>query len=69
MRGFKMSETTVARYPVTIGHFLVLQMTEDTYKGFTQALEEGDVLDFSEIEEDDLKVVADFEGVGLGEVV
>lgn len=52
-----------------IGKFVVIQMNEDTLKGVKQALEEGDVVDFGALDDDDFKIVAEFDGVGQGSIV
>jgi hypothetical protein len=64
MRRFK-----VTSFPVKIGKFLVIQMTDDAAEQFKTALEDGDMFDFSQVGDDDVNIVAEFEGVGQGEVV
>lgn len=55
--------------PVSVGKFVVIQMTDEVYKQFKEAYDEGDVVDFSEVNEDDIKIVAEFDGIGLGVLV
>lgn len=61
---------TTAGAPVSVGTFVVLQFNNpQAVKEFKEAYEEGDSFDFGECEENDVKIVAEFEGVGQGVIV
>jgi hypothetical protein len=65
MRGFKMT----AGAPVSVGKFLVVQMTPDAAEQFKQAVDEGDIFDLTVCDVDEVKIVAEFDGIGQGVIV
>ena len=52
-----------------IGNFVVLQLSDNAKIALKTALEDDDILDFSELSDDEFKIVAEFDGVGVGELV
>jgi len=55
--------------PVSVGTFLVIQFTSEAAENFKEALDGGGLLDFLEVDQDSIKVVAEFDGIGQGVIV
>lgn len=62
-----MSETTIAQYRVE-DEFLVVQLSKNAHEKFMKAFQDDDVFDFSEFDEHEIKVNANFNVVGPAEI-